>query len=470
MGGTGRGFLICAVLGLTAAACSEPAPDAGGTTTTADVESTAAPTSTTAAPSESTEAADTSVTQPADDGSVVSAHAGEAWFLGEVPGSATPADPAQTPLVIGMINQEDSPVGSFPEVRAAAEAAAAWINAELGGVGGRPIELRPCVTAFSVEQSQACAQQHVQDGAVAVLGGVDITSNGSIPLLETNGIPYVGGIPVSTAEMTSANVFAFSGGTPGALVAFVAHAVQERGAQEIVIAYGEFESFTLAARDIAAPVAESLGANVDLVPFPIAGADLLPVLTRAQEFQPDALIVGAADSSCVPVMTLANELGIDAQIYLVGACAAEEIIAQVPDDIQAGVLFNSEGPPDQDDPQGQLYLDVVDRYATEPAGGAGTVGFRAMMNLWSVLQGLTDAGADPEAITSADVTAAMRAAVDAPSFWGHPFTCDGQQIPGLPAICAPQQTLFGLPNDTGDATSAVDEWIDVAALTSEALG
>ena len=71
------------------------------------------------------------------------------------------------------------------------------INEELGGVGVLPIELVSCITTFSVEQSQACAQQMVQSGAVAVIGGIDVTSNGSIPVLEQNGIPYIGGIPVN---------------------------------------------------------------------------------------------------------------------------------------------------------------------------------------------------------------------------------------------------------------------------------
>jgi branched-chain amino acid transport system substrate-binding protein len=461
---TGGRIVVASLALALAAACSEPAPEAA-TTTVADDG-----TVTTASPDPSASTAETddtaSTTAVASDGSVVSSFAGENWFRGTVPATGTAADPSLPPVVIGMINQENTPVGSFPEVRAAAQAAVAFVNAELGGVDGRPIELRTCTATFSVEVSQACAQQLVQEGAIAVLGGIDITSNGSVPVFETNGIPYIGGIPVTTTEMRSDTVFTFSGGTAGALVAFVAHAVQEQGARKIVIAYGEFESFTIAAQEIAAPVAQSLGAEIELISFPVVSADLLPVLTRADEFAADAIVMGAADTACVPIMNTARDLGVEAQLYLVGACAAEQILTQVDDDAQAAVFFNSEGPPGVDDVEGEIYLAATERYAPEPAGGAGTVSFRAAMNVWALLDDLATSGSE---LTSAAVIEALRGSVDAPSFWGHPYTCDGRQIPGLPALCSPQQTIFAVPSDDGTAVFAVDEWIDVAALTRSAI-
>ena len=81
-----------------------------------------------------TVATDAATTTVASDGSVVSAWAGQPWAFGDVPASATPAEESLDPVVIGMINQENSPVGSYPELRHAVEAAVAWVNAELGGV------------------------------------------------------------------------------------------------------------------------------------------------------------------------------------------------------------------------------------------------------------------------------------------------------------------------------------------------
>lgn len=468
-----RGRVVGALLAgaLVVAGCSEPEDESTGsepaaTTVETDLPPTEAPDS---APS-ATEVADpeASTDPPAtdppveSDGSVVSAYAGESWFLGEVPASATPADSSLEPILLGMINNEDTPLGSFPEVRAAAQAAAAWVNAELGGVDGRPIEIIPCISSFDVEQSQQCALELQQAGVVAFVGGVDVTSNGSYPVIEQNGLAVVGGIPANLVEQRSPNAFFFSGGGAGGAAAFMAHAA-ENGAERVVLAYGEFESFEVAAREYAAVVGESLGLEVELVPFSLFATDYLPILTKAQEVDADAVIVLAADAACVPLMETAVDLALDATMYLFGSCAAESIIDAAGEAV-IGAIFNSEGPVLPADTEGALFQDAVDRYATEPAGAAGTVGFRGFMNLYAILLEL---GGDD--ISSEAIMEFARNAVDQPSFWGHPYTCDGQQVPGLPALCAPQQILFTFPA-VGEDPIEITGWIPTDELFAVALG
>lgn len=451
---------------LLAAACSESDTS---TTTTAPPPTTEPSTSQAPAPDDSEpDAGDTTTAPdteppstepgPVDDGSVIGRFAGETWFAGTVPSGATAADESLPPVVIGMINQENSPLGSFPELRAAVEAVVAFVNAELGGVNGRPLRLETCITSFNVEQSQACAQRLVQAGATVVMSGIDVTADGSVPVLEQNEVPLVGGIPTNLAEMRSPNAYFFSGGVAGALTAFAAHAADE-GASSLLIAFGEFPSFELPAREYGAQVAESLGLDVSLLPFALGTTDFLPVLTQVTQANPDAVTVGAADTACVPIINTLADLGYEGQVYLVGACAADEILEQVADERQAAIIFNSEGPVDAGI-EGDLYQDVVDRYATAPAGGGGTVTFRAAMNVWELLTSLGDD------VTPAAASAALSGASARPSFWGHPYTCDGQQLPGLPALCAPQQTLMRILVDGDDPTYISDGWIDVPSLVA----
>ena len=111
------------------------------------------------------------------------------WFMGKLPVEAIGANSDLDPVLVGLINMENSPAGSFPEARGAIEAAADWVNSELGGVNGRPVELVTCITDFSIEKSQSCAQEMVMAGVVAVTTGIDVGSNGSIPIFEQNEIP-----------------------------------------------------------------------------------------------------------------------------------------------------------------------------------------------------------------------------------------------------------------------------------------
>jgi branched-chain amino acid transport system substrate-binding protein len=394
-------------------------------------------------------------------GSIVEDFAGGDWFMGTVPDEPVAADPEAEPIAVGMINQEDTPLGSFPEVRRAAEGTVEFVNTELGGVGGRPIELHTCVVSFDVEQSQACAQEMVQQDVVALTGGIDVTSNGSIPVLEQNGIPQVGGIPANLIEQRSDTTFFFSGGTTGAVAAFLADAA-DNDAESVVIAYGEFDAFEESAREYGVPVGESLGLDVELASFPVTATDFLPVLTRANEGDPDAIIMLAAGSSCVPLMETYAELQIEAQLYLVGACAADEIV-EAAGDTTEGIIFNSEGPVQEGDLEGDMYNAINDRYADGEGTGSGTIGVRSTMNLYALLDELGPDGASKEGVNDL-----IRASEARPSFWGYPYTCDGEQVAGLPSLCAPQQTLFTI-RGVGDFVRVGPPFIDTVALFREAL-
>ena len=118
-----------------------------------------------------------------------------------------------------------------------------------------------------------------------------------------------------------------------------------------------------------------------------------------------------------------------------------------------------EGPvdPENPDPDASLYFGVIERYGDglDPVG-AGTVSFRSFMNLYVVLRSLGADGITPDAITEV-----LRSAEEAPSFNGHPYTCDGAHFEELPALCSPQQVLVELE---GGTLTQITDWIDVGAV------
>jgi branched-chain amino acid transport system substrate-binding protein len=76
------------------------------------------------------------------------------------------------------------------------------------------------------------------------------------------------------------------------------------------------------------------------------------------------------------------------------------------------------------------------------------------MNLWAAMVQLDEV--TPEALTSA-----LASKVDEPSFMGHPYTCDGEQLSDLPAMCSPHQILARLE---GGELVQIGDWIDVGAV------
>lgn len=370
-----------------------------------------------------------------------------------------PAEPTKAtgePLKIGMINQENTPAGSFPELSQAVQAAVEFVNTQLGGVDGRPVEVQVCNTEFSAEGSTKCAQQFVDEEVPVVLGGIDVFGNG-IDTLKDNGIPYVGGIPISEQSATRSNSFQFSGGTWGAAVAFASDAIAKK-AKKVSIVYGEFGSITQSA-GYGKKVLDAAGIQTQMVPYPILSTDLSSPVQAALAGDPDAVIVLAADTGCKPAFQALAAANTKATAYFTGACAAPPIVEDVPQADTEGRVFNVEQLLDPEDPDvdGALYFQVIDAYGKglDPVG-AGTVSFRSFMNLYAVLRGLGADGITPKAVTSS-----LKEQVDTSSFMGHPYTCDGKQFEGLPAMCSPQQALTTMEDRTPGPTGG---WIDVGQI------
>ena len=457
---TGRGpgmrtiAAVCAAGALLLGACSE-AEEPAGATDGADGTQLTTP--------------DGNIEASGGDGeTVLSGYQGANWFNGEVP-EPQAADDSQDPIRIGFINVDAAPIAAMPELHRATDAAAAFINEELGGVGGRPVEIVPCLLSNSLapEEAAGCARKLADQDVTAVLGGIGLSTGAALAILEEDGIPWVGGIPVNDDEMRSPVSFQFSGGSPGAFTGFAEHAVVDEGAERVAVLYAEYPSIESAAVDYGAAVARARGAEVDEVSFPMTSQDFAAPVQKAVEGDPDAILVAAADLSCAPVIQAITDLGSDADVYMVGSCADTKVIDQVGMENVEGFRFNIENRLDQtvdDLADTEIYTAVMEKYAPDTTPqSAATVAFKGAMNLWAILSEL-----GPDA-TSEDIVAAFRATEEHPSFDGHPYTCDGEQIPDLPSMCAAQQIIAELgPN--GEFTEVSDGWIDVPTVLQETLG
>jgi branched-chain amino acid transport system substrate-binding protein len=365
-----------------------------------------------------------------------------------------PTKATNTPIRVGTINQDTGAAGAFPELTDADRIAIEFINTELNGVDGHPIELVACNTNFSPDLSQACAQQMVDEEVVAVVGGIDVWGTG-ITTLENNGIPYVGGIPVSFEAARSPVSFQFSGGSWGAVLGMAQYAVEELDAQKVAIIHAEFGPITDAAQ-LGERVLDGRGVDVTRIPTAAVNADMVQALNTAAQADPDAVLALTADTGCRPTMLTAQQIGFEPPIMYTGACAVPTILESVGDAAE-GAIFNLEAELAADNADQTLYVAVAERYGEQydyEFQGAGTVSFRAVMNLYMLLREIGADNATREAILGE-----LRAARDAPSFYGHPYTCDGEQLEGYPSMCAPQQTL-GVLRD--GSLEQLTDWLDVA--------
>ncbi|MFD7903381.1 ABC transporter substrate-binding protein [Kitasatospora sp. NPDC059722] len=100
-----------------------------------------------------------------------------------------------------------------PGMTALAEAIGRDVNNK-GGLNGRRLRVLTCNEHNDAEGAKACAQQAVDNKAVAVIGSYSQWGDAFMPVLERAGIPLIGGYGLSQPEFSSPLSYPVDGGMP----------------------------------------------------------------------------------------------------------------------------------------------------------------------------------------------------------------------------------------------------------------
>jgi branched-chain amino acid transport system substrate-binding protein len=128
-------------------------------------------------------------------------------------GSTSVASATKSPIKVMIIAVLSNPAFSDPEAAVAAKAYVKDANAS-GGINGHPIDLEVCDSNLNPNQETACFQKAVTDHVVAVAGSFLLFGTG-MKLLQTAGIPFIGGNGTTLAEFTNPISFPADSGEIG---------------------------------------------------------------------------------------------------------------------------------------------------------------------------------------------------------------------------------------------------------------
>lgn len=367
-------------------------------------------------------------------------------------GTAAGAKKGDTSIVVGLINQEDAPVGSFPEVRQAAQAAVAYVNGELGGVNGRPVRLEVCTTTGTPESSAACANRLAAKHPVAVLGGVDLGTATSLPVFEKAAIPYIGGMPSLGDELTSPAAWMVAGGAVGDVLGQAEYALSTLQVKKVGALYVDLPGVLTTVVTAAQIVLKAKGVtDVKLVSASADAADFAPSVKAVVADKPDAVLVLFPAQSCTRIMAAAKALAVKAKLFYPSACASQAVV-DAAGSAADGSYFATGFLP-FDDPSPDVATWKAKAAVTKPSV-LSQAGFSEVMDLYDLLKH----GAD----SPAAVTAALAAAVDHPGFMAHTYTCDRKQVSLLSAVCNSSVRL--LQYKGGKFNDLTGTWVNGAEL------
>ncbi len=349
------------------------------------------------------------------------------------------------PIRIGIQNPEGDPNGSFPEYSQAVRAATDYINTELGGLGGRPIELEVCTMAISPDDSQRCANELSAGGVELAVSTLNFFGN-HFPIYQGSNIPVIVGTPITIADFTSPGVFSIGagGGCLGVHTGLVQFATQNipeitgEPVNRVAVPWADTPPGVVCYADL-----EHIG-----VPVLPAQPDVTPQATEVLDFEPDVIIFSAQGSDCWTFVDALGRLGwTPDQIPLVlsGACIDFDAMAAA-GDLAVGIYLTGTQnglftPLESLDPASDharyvsTFLEKAPEYGMPEdllfTGFSGQ-GFTVMMSIYEIA-----AAIDGE--VTGDAIAAGFAATDGtePSFANAPLDCANAPEPYVAVCSAP---------------------------------
>jgi branched-chain amino acid transport system substrate-binding protein len=430
--------VLAAILGavLVVSACGGD-DDEGATSTSTTGAAPAGPTSTESAVTNAGAAPATSAAAPT--GSVVAA-----------------PKPTGDPIVLAMISQESGP-GALPDARLAAEAAVAYVNKEVGGAGGRPLQLETCITDGSPEQSSGCANRLLEKHPVAFVGEFEVGTTGSMPIIERAGVPRIGPAAVTPELIQSPDSFAMGLDLVPGWSSWTEYLTTELGAKKVNFIAIDFSGGPVI-QQIVKSVAEANGAKMGATSvYPQTATDVSPQMAAVIGGSPDVIVAVPSGSTCVPLMQSHQSLAADVPLFLPGICGDPRILAAAGDAGEGTYIgFSRLNPYDTSDPEVATYRRALDTYATEKVALSefASNSFAAVVNVKALIDSL---GAD---ITPAALKAAVAATVDQPNFMGEPYSC-AQPHKLTPATCANSQRMLQVKD--GALVDVGGAWFDGTA-------
>ncbi len=247
---------------LALAACDDDDDSGAGTAASAAPEATvttAGTEDTGAAPAETTEGTSEGTSEETT-GTV--GEEGPAATTGE----PVAADESMEPVRFGFHNLEGGAL-SLPEIRHGFEEGIKYVNEELGGINGHPIEIESCNTDLTPESSVNCANQFVEAGVAVAVQGVDAAGDAALPVLSQAGIAEIA-LAAFTPGVNSAQGDAFV--TLASSEEFFAadlKAMKELGTAHVAVVWQDTPGNHAYETSVVNPIAEQLGMDVSTLYF-----------------------------------------------------------------------------------------------------------------------------------------------------------------------------------------------------------
>jgi branched-chain amino acid transport system substrate-binding protein len=364
----------------------------------------------------------------------------------------TPKKATGSPYVFGMINDETGAV-TFPEARQGAIAAANYVNNYLGGINGHPIQIDNCVGDGTPATAARCANELVAKHPIAILGAADVGAPASIPIYGHANLAYIGGIPFTPVPFKAPNSIQFWSVSVGDNAAASVFAGKNLGVKKVALMYFSNPQGESILGQIP-PVMKAAGVTeIKQIPVSPTSPDPSPQAALVQSSGADLAYVDIPNG-CGNVLKALKSVGFTGKLIGIDPCSAPPVIAAAAGGAEGMYIASPFLLQTGSSQQAQLFQAAIKKWATPGTliDSISTAGFATVINVQKALSGVSGTP------TTKSILAAFKSGSNHPNFLSHPYTCDGKQMEGAPAICNDYYLMNQVKNGQVTQPSATN-WI-----------
>jgi branched-chain amino acid transport system substrate-binding protein len=318
----------------------------------------------------------------------------------------SPAAPASgEPIKIGWANADEGNF-AFPGMTDGAKVAVDYINKDLGGVDGRPLELVTCSMTPDEASAAKCGQDLANDSSLVAIGsGLNLYGGPFFQATAGKGWKVLGGIPITAADYSAPDAVFFNSGGVGQTGAAAIY-VREHfdNVKNVAVVYQDSPGAS-ASVDIVKGHLTPAGIKVTAVPVPQGATDYSVPITAAGAQSADAFMSLTDSPGCVGVAKALQQLAIKAQVMATSSCSDPTVFAAV-GDATNGWYFSDGGTNpllgQGVDPELDTFLGAFAKYGQgkDPAAGFASQAWGSVMSLYEIMKGLGAANVSKDAVGS----------------------------------------------------------------------
>jgi branched-chain amino acid transport system substrate-binding protein len=334
-----------------------------------------------------------------------------------------------SPYVFGMINDETGPV-TFPESRQGAIAAMNYVNDYLGGINGHPIQIDSCIGDGTPAGAAKCANELVAKHPLAILGAADVGAPASIPIYAHANLAYIGGIPFTPVPFIAPNSIQFWSVSVGDNAAAAVYAGKTLGVKKVALMYFSNPQGESIIPQIV-PVFKAAGVStVKLIPLSPTSPDPSPQAALIQSSGADLAYIDVPNG-CGNVLKSLKSVGYTGKLMGIDPCGAPPVISASAGGAEGMQIASPFILATGTSQQAQLFQAALKKWAAPGTliDSPSVAGFATVMNVQAALSKVSGT------LNTKSIEAAFKTGSNHPNFLSHPYTCDGQQMTGAPAIC-----------------------------------